>query len=359
MTLSRSIVVIGSGVTGLTTACLLAQKGHAVTVVAEHTPGDIHYKYTSPFAGANWESFAANDDLRQQAYDQASYFELLRLARHEPKAGIVVRENRVFLSAKEYDSFETPWYASVVENYRVLPQSEWPEGTVYGFSFTTVVITTSTYLQFLRHRCATHGVKFHKVKLEHISEAARFCLQPDIVVNCTGLHAATLGGVEDKAVYPIRGQVLIVANTVKSVTIVQLPEGDKYPDEPFYVMPRGDGTSIIGGCTVAHSYNPAVDTALVERVKRRAVKYVPEIVDPLYRSNPSEIKVLKTYVGFRPAREGGIRVEVQAGEQLGLGATKVIHNYGAGGAGYQSSYGTAQNVVRLVASLSIHTGAKL
>lgn len=47
-----SIVVIGAGVTGLTTALMLKQMGYPkVVVVAKHIPGDMCIEYTSPYAG--------------------------------------------------------------------------------------------------------------------------------------------------------------------------------------------------------------------------------------------------------------------------------------------------------------------
>ena len=46
------IIVIGAGVTGITTALLLKQKGYEnVKVVAKHVPGDMDIQYTSPYAG--------------------------------------------------------------------------------------------------------------------------------------------------------------------------------------------------------------------------------------------------------------------------------------------------------------------
>lgn len=38
-----------AGVTGLTSALLLAQAGHKVTVLASHYPGDLDMSYASPW----------------------------------------------------------------------------------------------------------------------------------------------------------------------------------------------------------------------------------------------------------------------------------------------------------------------
>jgi D-amino-acid oxidase len=45
-------------------------------------------------------------------------------------------------------------------------------------------------------------------QLAHINEA--FGENTDVVVNCTGIGARVLGGVEDEAVYPTRGQTILV-----------------------------------------------------------------------------------------------------------------------------------------------------
>jgi D-amino-acid oxidase len=49
--MSTSVVVIGAGVIGLTTALLLQKKGYQVTIVAKYVPGDMNIEYTSPYSG--------------------------------------------------------------------------------------------------------------------------------------------------------------------------------------------------------------------------------------------------------------------------------------------------------------------
>lgn len=83
------------------------------------------------------------------------------------------------------------------------------------------------------------------------------------------------------------------------------------------------------------------------------------------QNEKGEIEVLDTYVGFRPGRKGGARVEIEemGGEGdsgrggKGKGKAKkiegvyVIHNYGHGSGGYQCSIGCAEEVVELVQGL--------
>ncbi|CAG8764816.1 23567_t:CDS:2, partial [Dentiscutata erythropus] len=66
--LNKRIVVLGAGVSGLTTATLLLQqeKGIKVHLIAKYFPGDLSGEYTSLWAGAHWLSRATKDEIRQQ-----------------------------------------------------------------------------------------------------------------------------------------------------------------------------------------------------------------------------------------------------------------------------------------------------
>jgi D-amino-acid oxidase len=43
------VVVLGAGVTGLTSALFLAEAGYEVTIIAAHLPEDRSLEYTSPW----------------------------------------------------------------------------------------------------------------------------------------------------------------------------------------------------------------------------------------------------------------------------------------------------------------------
>lgn len=68
---------------------------------------------------------------------------------------------------------------------------------------------------------------------------------------------------------------------------------------------------------------------------------------PVLKSNETEI--LSAFAGLRPSRDGGARV---ARENVQVGAAGrrvvVVHNYGAGGTGYQAGYGMAVEAVNTV-----------
>ena len=122
-------------------------------------------------------------------------------------------------------------------------------------------------------------------------------------------------------------------------------------DELCYVMTRGaGGGSILGGTYQIGNWDGKVDDSTTERILRRAVKNVPALIAESPKADVEDWKkltVVRAGVGLRPAREGGVRIE---SELIAGKAWKgwVVHNYGHGGYGYQSSWGCAQQVAKLV-----------
>ena len=78
--------------------------------------------------------------------------------------------------------------------------------------------------------------------LKHIAEAAN-CHHSgkpaDLIVNCTGLGAAKLGGVIDQDLTPARGQTVLVRN--ESGVMCATSRTEDGEDEMFYVMQRAAG----------------------------------------------------------------------------------------------------------------------
>jgi hypothetical protein len=127
------------------------------------------------------------------------------------------------------------------------------------------------------------------------------------------------------------------------------------PDEFSHVFPRPlGGGIIIGGVRLNNDWDDSFDLAITDRIKKRACQLCPEL------GKPEDLQVVRCNVGLRrkyllyssflpfdlrfglltnfcspyaASRTGGARVEIE--EQIG---TLVVHNYGAGGAGYQSSW---------------------
>lgn len=111
------------------------------------------------------------------------------------------------------------------------------------------------------------------------------------------------------------------------------------------------GGTILGGCLQKHAWESQPDPNLATRIMTRAVELCPGLVAA--GKGIEGLDVVRHGVGLRPMREGGIRVERDVVEGV-----KVVHNYGHGGYGYQTSFGCAMEVERLVEE-SLRGRAKL
>lgn len=65
------------------------------------------------------------------------------------------------------------------------------------------------------------------------------------------------------------------------------------------------------------------------------------------------LDIIRQGIGLRPYRHGGTRIEKEK-----IKGVWIVHNYGHGGYGYQSSYGCSQKAVRLVGE-TLATKSKL
>ena len=139
-----------------------------------------------------------------------------------------------------------PWYKDVLPNFRLLDPSELGQGVDSGTSFTSVCINTALYLPWLASQCLKHGARIERGIVKHVADAADLHhsgRRADVVVNCTGLSASKLGGVEDNKIVPARGQIVIVRNDPK--VMASISGTDDAEDEVTYVMHRAAGESDI------------------------------------------------------------------------------------------------------------------
>ncbi|CAO3627033.1 unnamed protein product [Mucor fragilis] len=333
------VTVIGAGVIGLTTALLLQQKGYEVTIIADHFPGDRSIQYTSPVAGARWKTLAPNSDLRLQRYDRVSFDLFWKLAKtHAAEAGIMV------VSAYDYhqDSNQdvlNPWWRSVVPTFQRIDEKELPDHISVGYHFTTVLINPLVYLPWLFKQYLAMGGKHRKQKIDRISDAMSDDV--DIVVNCTGVRAKDLAGVMDAAIVPTRGQnVIIKAPHIRKT--IAMSKRNSYT----YVIPRCDGTVVLGTTEDNSSTDPSIDQDTTNDILKRAIECCPDL--SLLHKGVEDLDVIESVVGIRPVRKGGPRVQNELYRLPSGKEVLITHNYGHGGSGYQSSWGTAQEAVRLI-----------
>jgi len=175
----------------------------------------------------------------------------------------------------------------------------------------------------------------------------------DVVINCSGVHAGTLGGVEDPEVYPTGGQTVIARLPRKYVNwaFLRHPPGSctgRPVDNNIkmtYVIPRDNGELVLGGTYDEFNYSTNVDSDMTSAIIQRCLATRPDLLPP----DQTRLEIKRSTVGLRPCRKGGIRIEGEwiTSENFGK-EVLVCHNYGHGGAGFQSSYGTAKHVIEVM-----------
>ncbi|KAI9223220.1 FAD dependent oxidoreductase [Blastocladiella britannica] len=340
------VVVLGAGVIGLTTAVLLQAAGYHVTVLASHTiesyPDDA-VLYASPKAGAHWRSTARADDKQMQGIDLASLLAFRRLLKVKEAGVLPMLSVDVYTHKDEPE----PWFKKEVPEYGILAPEHLPPAAVFGFKYTTMSFNSPKYLAWLARVFRRLGGKVVHKKVPHIDDAFHLVRDPHtVVVNCTGLGAMTLGGVEDKDVYPTRGQTVIVRAPQVKYTISRFGTDGTFD----YVIPRDDGLVVLGGTYQENQSSMIPDRQTADRIVRNATTICPQL--QTYPGQPLE--VVAHAVGLRPTRRGGIRLEHEwrrPAKSEGAAfrpAYLAVHNYGHGGGGYQSSWGSAQKVLELV-----------
>ena len=259
--------------------------------------------------------------------------------------------------------------------FRPLRKDELPAGYDSGNTYKSVCINTGIYLAWLEGQCLRNGVVFRRGVLKHIADAAKLdrhwpdkdgqTKEPkkkaDVIVNCTGLSARFLGGVEDAEVIPARGQTVLVRNVASAMC--ENSGTDDGEEEVCYTMQRAAGTdfifsafdaspilslicnlgggTILGGCYQKNNWSSQVDPSLAIRIMKRCVDICPSLTNG---QGIEKLDVIRQGVGLRPLRLKGTRVEKEMIKDAGW----VVHNYGHGGYGYQASYGSAQVAVKLV-----------
>ncbi|KAH9477485.1 D-amino-acid oxidase [Psilocybe cubensis] len=337
----KSVVVIGAGVIGLTTALKLQKHDdYQVTVVAEIIPSDPKsIKYTSRWAGAH-HVYNPINDTEQHFFEEETFKVMWELS--EP--GNDAEESFLRIPQTEYFFVERP----KPEPLEKMPHpEELIPGAVSGCTFTTVSIDVPIYLNYLLTRFLGAGGRIMRGSLLHISQileggtslfagGSHLDALPDALVVCAGIGARFLGGVEDKNIYPVRGQtVLIRAPWVRFGRSETLDESGACT----YIIPRRSSDVIVGGTRGIDDWYPQARPEITEDILKRGLALCPELAPPEVRAvrKPTLDDLLSHVVGqgcgLRPARKGGFRLELEwfDGKKVKRDdRIPIIHNYGSG-----------------------------
>ena len=311
------IAVVGGGVIGYTCAVRLAEDGHEVRVITADEPAGT----TTSVAAAIWFPYLAEPMDLALRWGARSLEVFAGLA-GRAETGVLLREGLVIHREPGPD---LTW-ATVVAGHRPARPDELPAGAPAGTVCTVPVVDTGRYLPWLRDHARARGVTTELRRIDSLDE-----VDDDVVVLAAGLRSAGLAG--DPDVYPVRGQIVRVANP--GITRWILDDGD--PDALTYVVPRFEDV-VCGGTAEAGETDTTPDAAVEAGILARARALEPALADA---------RIISRAVGLRPARTV-VRVELEV-----RGTRRIVHCYGHGGAGVTLSWGCADDVVGLAERRSV------
>jgi len=316
MVSGMSVVVVGAGVIGLTTAVVLAEAGFGVSVLTRDLPAVT----TSAAAGAMWGPYLVEPRDRVQAWAADSLRAFTGLA---GMAGTGVRMVPGIEASRIASA--PPEFLAMLDGVRVCGQGELPDGFVIGWHYTVPLIDMDAYLSYLCERLEAAGGNLHQRSVTGLDEAAR--LAP-VVVNATGLGARVLAG--DDQLTPIRGQLVIVDNP--GITEF-FTEDTGWSADLLHIYPHG-GRLVLGGVAQDGSWDMQPDASTARAIIQRCATIDPRVAGLSVRAHR---------VGLRPTRPA-VRCETDP-EVTGY---NLLHNYGHGGAGVSLSWGCANEIRKMI-----------
>src|SRR6266849_2962280 len=137
---AMNILVIGCGVSGLTTGLSLLEAGHIVTIWAKELPPFT----TSNVAAAFWYPYKAYPLDKVAQWSKEALQKFLE-QQSDKESGISMAR---ILYGKSASSPDPEWAASV-EGFRHTSRGELPSGYFDGYTFETPVIDMGIYLYYL------------------------------------------------------------------------------------------------------------------------------------------------------------------------------------------------------------------
>lgn len=318
----RQIIVIGAGVSGLTSAVCLAEAGWPVRVWTAAMPRQT----TSAVAGAVWGPRAMEPAAMALAWTERSLHEFRRLAA-DPTTGVRMAQG---MSVGDFPQ-GFPHGEAMPPGVDLIPDlvpadaADIPDGSPAGFRATMPLIDMPRYLDYLTRRLRAAGCCIELHPIRSLAEAA---LAAPIVINCAGLGARELA--DDDTVRPLFGQHVVLSNPGLSQLFMQLTGESEWT----CIFPHPQRV-VCGGISIADRWDTAVDPMVTDRILQRCRAVEPRL---------AEATVIETITGLRPDRPS-VRVEADA-----LAGALCIHNYGHGGDGVTLSWGCAREVARLVSA---------
>ncbi|QSM90579.1 D-amino acid oxidase Aao_1 [Mycobacteroides abscessus subsp. bolletii] len=357
-----SVLVIGAGVSGLTTAFLLARAGFDVKIIAEKDASEC----VSVVAGALWEWPPAvcgyHHDQVSLARSKEWCMESYRIFGDlsvDASTGVFMRTSNFYfthaIDDNPHDAVKMRELIPRVEGFIRDPgiaaiNGVNPEyGVVDAYAHLAPMIDTDVYTKWLLAQVLAEGVEVIRGRISgRLADQEQKILDQfkvRAIVNCAGLGSAELHG---KDMYPLRGALVRVRNDgtrmpkIEEAHCVSHDERRKGEQDIVFIVPRGEDMVVLGGLAEPDQWNTEINLENHRPVREmydRCIKFMPDI-------EKAEIDPIEPVrAGLRPFRPGNVCLESEPG-------TAIVHNYAHGGAGFSFSWGCAGEVVNMVKELA-------
>jgi D-amino-acid oxidase len=362
---AKSVLVVGAGVVGLTSALSVARKGFRVTVIANRFAPRV----TSVVAGALWEWPPAVCGQHQdgrvagraKGWSETSYRVFARLAR-DSRTGVYLKPVTFYFKRPIQDdprqSTKVQEYKDKVERFRhdaalIAEHGVNPElGFRDAYAHLAPMIDTDVYMRWLLNEALRIGCRVVEEKivgsLRGQEETLLRRYEADSIVNCAGLGARELAG---DHVIPLRGALIRVRNdgiAIPKIVAAHCVSHDGSANERgfIFIVPRGNDMLVLGGLAEPDEWGVDINLDNYEPVRQmyqRCVEFLPALRGAVIDAAEP------VRVGLRPFRRQGVRLEQEAG-------TRIVHNYGHGGSGVTYSWGCGVEVAERVERLLLGEG---
>ena len=222
-----------------------------------------------------------------------------------------------------------PWYKDEVFGFRHVKLDSFeasllhlPPSVVDIWTFSTYVVETIPYMQWLMDKVKQRGGKFQQKKITSLEELSSY----SIIINCTGLGASDV--VEDHNLHPVRGQIVSVKAPWIAHWFIY------YGMNSYnYLIPRSRDI-VLGATSEADNTSETPDPETAKAIFKICESFIPSLCGA---------EVVGGWAGLRPLRDP---IMLQSCD--GPGGSLLVHCYGHGGQGFILSWGCAMEIGDIV-----------
>ena len=354
-----NILVIGAGVSGLTTAICLREAGFNVAIAADRFAPDL----TSIVAGALWEwppavcghhgaprSLERSKEWCMTSYDK---FKQMHADFGSEETGIYLRDvyfyfkdvlenqpadlNKMNELKEKVDGFE--------RGLQIVKESidlSFQGGIKDAYKHMSPMINTDIYMKWLLQHAQNIGCDIVQEKItvnviENEQELLRR-FNAQAIINCAGLGSIVTTG--DPSMHPLRGALVRVKNqggVVKDAHCISHDRSSSDEQDIIFIVPRGDDLVVLGGLAQQDQWSTelSLEVPIIRQMYDGCLQFLEELRDlPLDSEEPVR-------TGLRPCTEKNVCLER-------VPNTRIFYNYGHGGSGVTLSWGCSEEIVQLV-----------